>query len=201
LIVRRGVRLVWFCCLGRFSLQRCCSCYPFCARCEANVSAVKTQGMSQSVKKVTPTKLEPNTVLGRKSRHMWRREGQENRHSARYPWGISQEKPTKGNVNMWSQRKLMLRLATTLESAGIPAFAVSEDGTSRECAYHNVEVERSPRGLIHCPHGHTLHADVNGGLNIMARGLTALGIQAELPRQIRVLSFLATPSGVKPINP
>jgi putative transposase len=132
---------------------------------------------------------------------MWRREGQENRHSARYPWGISQEKPTKGNVNMWSQRKLMLRLATTLESAGIPAFAVSEDGTSRECAYHNVEVERSPRGLIHCPHGHTLHADVNGGLNIMARGLTALGIQAELPRQIRVLSFLATPSGVKPINP
>jgi putative transposase len=118
-----------------------------------------------------------------------------------YPWYISQDKAGKGNTNMWSQRKLLLRLVTTLESAGIPAFAVSEDGTSRECAYHNVEVERSPRGLIHCPHGHTLHADVNGGLNIMARGLTALGIGAEPPTKIRVLSFLATPSGVKPINP
>jgi len=58
-----------------------------------------------------------------------------------------------------------------------------------------------PRGLMRCPPGHTLHADVNGGLGVMARGLTALGIEARLPRQIRVLSFLATPSRVKPINP
>jgi hypothetical protein len=35
----------------------------------------------------------------------------------------------------------------------------------------------------------------------MARGLEALGIEAELPERIKVLSFLATPSGVKPINP
>jgi len=118
-----------------------------------------------------------------------------------YPWGISQEKPGKGNVNMWSQRKLLLRLATTLENAGIPAFAVSEDGTSKTCAYHKVEVQRGPRGLVHCPHGHTLHADVNSGLNIAARGLKALGIRAKLPTKIRVLSFLATPSGVKPIKP
>ncbi|MCC6003383.1 MAG: transposase, partial [Thermofilum sp.] len=118
-----------------------------------------------------------------------------------YPWGISQEKPGKGNVNMWGQRKLLLRLATTFENAGIPAFAVSEDSTSKTCAYHKVEVQRGPRGLVHCPHGHSLHADVNGSLNIAARGLKALGIGAELPRRIRVLSFLATPSGVKPINP
>ncbi|MCC6003402.1 MAG: hypothetical protein LM590_03600 [Thermofilum sp.] len=45
-----------------------------------------------------------------------------------------------------------------------------------------------------------MHADVNGGLGIMLRGLEALGIKAKLPRQIRVLSFLATPSGVKPIK-
>ncbi|MCC6003372.1 MAG: transposase [Thermofilum sp.] len=118
-----------------------------------------------------------------------------------YPWYISQEKPGKGNTNMWGQRKLLLRLATTLENAGIPAFAVSEDGTSRKCAYHNVEVQRKPRGLVHCPHGHTLHADINGGLNIMLRGLEALGIEVQLPERIRVLSFLATPSGVKPIKP
>jgi putative transposase len=94
-----------------------------------------------------------------------------------------------------------VRLATTLENAGIPVFAVSEDGTSKECAYHGCEVKRSPRGLVTCPHGHTLHADVNGGLGIMLRGLKALGIKAELPERIKVLSFLATPSGVKPINP
>jgi transposase len=71
---------------------------------------------------------------------------------------------------MWSQLRLMLRLATTFENTGIPAFAVSEDGTSRECAYHKVEVRREPRGLVTCLHGHTLHADVNGGLGVMARG-------------------------------
>jgi putative transposase len=113
-----------------------------------------------------------------------------------YPWYISHEKPGKGNTNMWGQLQLMLRLATTLENAGIPAFAVSEDGTSKICAYHRVEARRGPRGLVHCPNGHTLHADVNGGLGITLRGLTALGIKAELPKRIKVLSFLATPGGV-----
>ncbi|MCC6004361.1 MAG: transposase [Thermofilum sp.] len=117
-----------------------------------------------------------------------------------YPWYISQEKPGKGNVNMWGQRKLMLRLATTFENAGIPAFAVSEDGTSRKCAYHGCEVLRKPRGLVTCPHGHTLHSDVNAALNIMLRGLAALGIKVQLPKRIRVLSFLATPSKTMPIN-
>jgi putative transposase len=95
----------------------------------------------------------------------------------------------------------MLRLATTLENAGIAAFAVSEDGTSRRCAYHKVEVVREPRGLIRCPHGHTMHSGVNGALGIMARGLKVLGIKAELPERVKVLSFLATPGGVKPVTP
>ena len=118
-----------------------------------------------------------------------------------YPWNISHEKPGKGNVNMWGQRRQLQRLAITFENAGIPVFAVSEDNTSRECAYHGCEVLRKPRGLVRCPHGHTLHADVNAALNIMLRGIEALGIRAQLPRRIRVLSFLATPGGVKPINP
>jgi putative transposase len=117
-----------------------------------------------------------------------------------YPWGISHEKPGKVNTNMWSQRKLLLRLATTLENAGIAAFAVSEDNTSRKCAYHKVEVRREPRGLVTCPHGHTMHSDINGALNIMLRGLEALGIEARLPKRIKVLSFLPTPSRVKPIT-
>jgi transposase len=44
-------------------------------------------------------------------------------------------------------------------------------------------------------------SDVNGALNIMLRGLKALGIEAEPPTKIRVLSLLATPSRVKPIKP
>jgi hypothetical protein len=54
--------------------------------------------------------------------------------------------------------------------------------------------------LVTCPHGHTMHEDVNGGLGIIARGLEALGIEAELPRHIRVLSFLAPPSKAIPIK-
>jgi putative transposase len=118
-----------------------------------------------------------------------------------YPWHISREKPGKGNTNMWCQRRLMLRLATTLENAGIPVFAISEDSTSKMCAYHGCDVLRKPRGLVTCPHGHTMLSDVNGALNIMLRGLKALGIEAEPPTKIRVLSLLATPSRVKPIKP
>jgi putative transposase len=90
----------------------------------------------------------------------------------------------------------MLRLATTLENHGIAAFAVSEDGTSRTCAWHGCEVKRSPRGLVRCPHGHTVHADVNAALNILLRGLEALGAEAEPPQRVKVLSFLPTPSEV-----
>jgi putative transposase len=113
-----------------------------------------------------------------------------------YPWGIARDRPGKGNTNMWSQRKLMLRLATTLENAGIAAFAVREDGTSKTCAWHGCEVVRRPRGLVHCPHGHTMHADVNAALNILLRGLEALGVRAEPPQRVRVLSFIPTPGGV-----
>ena len=113
-----------------------------------------------------------------------------------YPWNISHEKPGKGNTNMWSQRKLTLRLATTLENHGIAAFAVSEDGTSRTCVWHGVEVVRSPRGLVHCPQGHTVHADVNAAVNILLRGLKALGVEAKPPQRVRVLSFIPTPGGV-----
>jgi transposase len=41
-----------------------------------------------------------------------------------------------------------------------------------------------------------VHADVNAALNILLRGLEALGIKTELPRQVRVFSFLPTPGGV-----
>ena len=49
---------------------------------------------------------------------------------------------------------------------------------------------------MHCPHGHTMHADVNAALNIMLRGLEALGVEAKPPQRVKVLSFLPTPGGV-----
>jgi putative transposase len=70
---------------------------------------------------------------------------------------------------MWSYRKLKLRLATTLENHGIAAFEIPEDDTSKTCARHGCEVVRGPRGLVRCPHGHTMHADVNAAMNILAR--------------------------------
>ncbi len=113
-----------------------------------------------------------------------------------YPRNIAQEKPGKGNTNLWSYRRLLTRLAVTLENHGIAAFAVPEDGTSRLCARHGCEVTRRPRGLVKCPHGHMAHADVNAALNILARGSSALGLTAEIPGRVRAYSFLPTPGRV-----
>jgi putative transposase len=108
--------------------------------------------------------------------------------------GLAQDKPGKGNSNMWSYRKLKMWLATTFENHGIPAFEIPEDGTSKKCARHGCEVERGPRGLVRCPYGHTMHADVNAAMNILARG------GGKVPTRVRVLSFIPTASKVIAVN-
>jgi putative transposase len=107
-----------------------------------------------------------------------------------YPRGIAQDKPSKGNTNMWSYRKLEQRIAVTVENRGIPVFKVPENGTSKVCARHGCEVQRGPRGLVRCPHGHTMHADVNAAMNILARG------GGRVPQRVKVLSFIPTASKV-----
>jgi len=62
----------------------------------------------------------------------------------------SREHPEKGNTNAWSYRKLIARVATTLENHGIAVFEIPENGTSRVCARHNIEVQRAVRGLARC---------------------------------------------------
>jgi len=113
-----------------------------------------------------------------------------------YPRGIAQEKPGKGNTNMWSYRRLVQRLAVTLENHGIAVFAVAEDGTSRLCARHGCEVQRGPRGLARCERGHTMHSDVNATLNILLRGARLPGLTVKIPGRVRVYSFLPTPGRV-----
>jgi len=108
--------------------------------------------------------------------------------------GLAQDKPGKGNTNVWSYRKLKLRLATTLENHGIAAFEIPEDNTSKKCARHGCEVVRKPRGLVWCPYGHTMHSDVNAAMNILARG------GGKVPQRVRVLSFIPTASGVIAVN-
>jgi putative transposase len=108
--------------------------------------------------------------------------------------GLAQDKPGKGNTNMWSYRRFKQRLATTLENHGIPAFEIPEDGTSKKCARHGCEVQRGPRGLVRCPFGHAMHADVNAALNILKRG------GGKVPVRVRVLSFVPTPSGIIAVN-
>jgi len=111
-----------------------------------------------------------------------------------YPRGIAQDKPGKGNTNVWSYRKLEQRIAVTVENRGIPVFEIPEDSTSKVCARHGCEVKRGPRGLVRCPHGHAMHADVNAAMNILARG------GGKVPTRVKVLSFVPTPSGIIAFN-
>ena len=111
-----------------------------------------------------------------------------------YPRGIAQDKPGKGNTSMWSYGRLERRVAVTAENHGIPVFEIPEDGTSKVCARHGCEVQRGPRGLIRCPYGHAMHADVNAAMNILARG------GGRVPQRVRVLSFIPTASGVIAVN-
>jgi putative transposase len=63
-----------------------------------------------------------------------------------YSRGIAQDKPGKGNTNVWSYRRLEQRIAVTAENHGIPVFKVPEDGTSKVCARHGCEVVRKRGG-------------------------------------------------------
>ena len=48
--------------------------------------------------------------------------------------------------------------------------------------------------MVKCPHGHTMHADVNAAMNILARG------GGKVPARVRVLSFIPTASKVIAVN-
>jgi putative transposase len=111
-----------------------------------------------------------------------------------YPRGVARDKPGKGNTSMWSYRKLERRIAVTAENRGIPVFKIPEDGTSKVCARHGCEVQRGPRGLVRCPHGHVMHADLNAAMNILARG------GGKVPARVKVLSFIPTASKVIAVN-
>jgi len=112
-----------------------------------------------------------------------------------YPFNIAQQKGNKFTVNMWSYRKLMEAIELKAQEYGIRVFEVVEYNTSKYCVYHNVEVKRQPRGVIHCPKGHKLHSDLNGALNIMRRAIGKIPLIIKKP-----LSFIVEHNRVAPIK-
>ena len=112
-----------------------------------------------------------------------------------YPLNIAQDKGNKFTSNMWSYRKLMEAIELKAQEYGIRVFEVVEYNTSKYCAYHNVEVKRKPRGVVHCPFVHKLHSDLNGVLNIMKRAI------GRIPQTIKKpLSFIVDHNRVAPIK-
>jgi len=112
-----------------------------------------------------------------------------------YPFNIAQDKGNKFTVNLWSYRELMNIIELKAQEYGMRVFEVIEYNTSKYCAYHGVEVERGPRGVVNCPKGHRLHSDLNGALNILKK---ATGIVVSRVR--KPLSFIVDHNRVAPIK-
>jgi len=112
-----------------------------------------------------------------------------------YPFNIAQDKGNKFTVNMWSYRELMNIIELKAQEYGIRVFEVIEYNTSKYCAYHGVQVERGPRGVVNCPKGHKLHSDLNGALNILKK---ATGIVISAIK--RPLSFIVDHNRVAPVK-
>jgi len=112
-----------------------------------------------------------------------------------YPFNIAQDKGNKFTVNLWSYRELMNIIELKAQEYGMRVFEVIEYNTSKYCAYHGVEVERHPRGVVNCPKGHKLHSDLNGALNILKK---ATGIVISTIR--RPLSFIVDHNRVAPVK-
>jgi len=112
-----------------------------------------------------------------------------------YPFNIAQQKGNKFTVNMWSYRKLMEAIELKAQEYGIKVFIVIEYNTSKYCAYHNVEVKRKPRGVVHCPKGHKLHSDLNGALNIMKKATGRIPLVIKKPP-----SFIVEHNRVAPVK-
>jgi putative transposase len=109
------------------------------------------------------------------------------------PFNIAQEKGNKFTSNLWTYRKLMEAIELKAQEYGIRVFEVVEHNTSKYCAYHNVEVKRKPRGVVHCPKGHKLHSDLNGALNIMRKATGKIPLVIKKP-----LSFIVDHNKVAP---
>jgi putative transposase len=115
-----------------------------------------------------------------------------------YPYMVSQDNGNEYNTNVWWFAKIIKWLGEVLQEYGIKLNVVNEYGTSKQCSICSMKHEsgRVKRGLYVCETtGIKINADLNAARNI-ARNV---GYETPVPRKI--LSFIITTNGVKPITP
>jgi putative transposase len=115
-----------------------------------------------------------------------------------YPYMLSQDNGNEYNTNIWWFNKIINWLKDVLEEYGIKLNVVNEYGTSKQCSICNMEHEkgRVKRGLYICEStGIKINADLNAARNIAKKA----GYKTPTPKKI--LSFIVTTNGVKPITP
>ncbi len=115
-----------------------------------------------------------------------------------YPYMVSQDDGNEYNTNVWWFAKIIKWLGEVLQEYGIKLHVVNEYGTSKQCSICDMNHEngRVKRGLYICPvTGIKINADLNAARNIAKRA----GYEVPMPR--RILSYLVTTNGVKPLTP
>ncbi len=115
-----------------------------------------------------------------------------------YPYMLSQDDGNEYNTNVWWFRRVINWLGDVLEEYGIKLNIVNEYGTSKQCSICNMKHEngRVKRGLYICQTtGIGINADLNAARNIAKRA----GYEVPMPR--RILSYMVTTNGVKPLTP
>ncbi|WP_156519744.1 zinc ribbon domain-containing protein, partial [Caldivirga sp. MU80] len=115
-----------------------------------------------------------------------------------YPYLVSQDDGNEYNANIWWFSKIINWLKDVLEEYGIKLNIVNEYGTSKQCSICSMKHEngRVKRGLYICPvTGIKINADLNAARNIAKKA----GYEAPIPKKI--LSYIVTTNGVKPLTP
>jgi putative transposase len=115
-----------------------------------------------------------------------------------YPYMVSQDNGNEYNTNVWWFNRITRWLGEVLEEYGIRLNIVNEHGTSRQCSICNANHEngRVKRGLYLCQTtGIKINADLNASRNIAKK----VGYETPTPRKI--LSYIVTSNGIKPITP
>jgi putative transposase len=115
-----------------------------------------------------------------------------------YPYMLSQDNGNEYNTNVWWFNKIVNWLKDVLEEYGIRLNIVNEYGTSKQCSICDMKHEngRVMRGLYVCETtGIKINADLNAARNIAKR----VGYETPIPSKI--LSYIVTTNGVKPLTP
>jgi len=115
-----------------------------------------------------------------------------------YPYMVSQDDGNEYNTNVWWFNKIINWLGDVLEEYGIKLNIVNEYGTSKQCSICSMKHEngRVKRGLYVCPvMGIKINADINAARNIAKK------VGYETPTPKKILSYIITTNGVKPLTP